>query len=53
VDNGGDKWKNHGAYVSCLAHTASDFLTGGLITEAEKDASVSAAAQSSCGRKKE
>jgi len=47
----GDKWKNHGAYVSCVAHTSEDFVADGLITEAEKDASVSAAGASACGHK--
>ena len=31
-------WKNHGKYVSCVAHAADDFLDLGLITPAEKDA---------------
>lgn len=48
---GGDKWKNHGAYVSNVAHTANDFLAAGLITEAEKDIIMSAAADSGCGHK--
>jgi hypothetical protein len=48
---GGDKWKNHGAYVSCVARTSEDFLEAGLIGEAEKDATVSAGAASSCGTK--
>jgi hypothetical protein len=42
-------WKNHGGYVSCVAHAANEFLVGGLITQAEKDAIVSSSAQSSCG----
>ena len=44
-------WKNHGAYVSCVAHTAEDFVAAGLITDAEKDALVAEAAQSNCGKK--
>lgn len=47
-----NQWKNHGAYVSCIAHTADDFVAAGLITEAEKDARVSMAGASSCGNKK-
>ena len=43
-------WKNHGAYVSSVAHTAEDFVAADLITEAEKDAIVSEAARSSCGK---
>ena len=46
------RWKNHGLYVSCVARSADSFVELGLITEAEKDATVSAAAQSSCGSKK-
>ena len=49
---GGSKWKNHGAYVRCVAHTSEDFVDAGLISEAEKDAIVSAAGQSTCGHKK-
>ena len=45
-------WKNHGQYVSCVAHTSKDFEEAGLITNAERAAIVSAAAQSSCGKKK-
>jgi len=45
-------WKNHGKYVSCVAHAAEVFLEAGLITtEAEKDAIVSTAAKSDCGKK--
>lgn len=44
-------WKNHGQYVSCVTKSAESFLAQGLITEAEKDALVSAAAQSACGSK--
>jgi hypothetical protein len=47
-----NNWKNHGKYVSCVAHNAEDFVDAGLITEAEKDAIVSAAGQSNCGKKK-
>jgi hypothetical protein len=45
-------WKNHGQSTSCVARSAESFVELGLITEAEKDATVSAAAQSSCGSKK-
>jgi hypothetical protein len=43
-------WKNHGKYVSCVSKSAQSFVDLGLITEEEKDAMVSAAAQSSCGQ---
>lgn len=42
-------WKNHGAYVRCVTHTSRDFVRAGLITQVEKGAIVSAAAQSNCG----
>jgi hypothetical protein len=47
-----NNWKNHGGYVSCVAHAAEDFVDAGLMNEAEKDAIVSEAGQSSCGSKK-
>ena len=42
-------WRNHGKYVSCVAHAAGDFETQGLISPAMKNQLVSNAAQSSCG----
>ncbi|MBN1655387.1 MAG: VCBS repeat-containing protein [Deltaproteobacteria bacterium] len=47
----GNEWKNHGAYVSCVAHASEDFVQAGLITEEEKDTIVSSAGESSCGHK--
>jgi hypothetical protein len=47
-----NNWKNHGAYVSCVAHAAEDFVDADLITEAQKNVIVSKAGQSSCGNKK-
>lgn len=47
-----NEWKNHGAYVSCIAHWADMFLGIGLITEEQKDAIVSTAARSDCGKKR-
>ncbi len=44
-------WKNHGQYVSSVAKTANSFLAQGLITQAQKDTIVSAAASSNCGQK--
>ncbi len=48
----GSEWNNHGAFVSCVAQTAEAFVAAGSITESEKDAVVSAAAGSGCGKKK-
>lgn len=47
----GASWKNHGKYVSCVTHAAYDFIGLGLIDEVTKNIYVSAAAQSSCGKK--
>jgi hypothetical protein len=44
------RWKNKGKYVSCVSNGAQRFVDLGLITVEEKDATVSAAAQSSCGQ---
>jgi hypothetical protein len=44
-------WKNHGEYVSCVAHHANELKSQGLITGAQHGAMVSAAGQSSCGKK--
>ena len=44
-------WKNHGKYVSCVAHATNGFVSQGLITGTEKGAIVSAAAGSQCGKK--
>lgn len=43
-------YKNHGHYVSCVAHVSEDFLEQGLITLEQKDLLVSQAAQSSIGK---
>ena len=45
-------WRNHGKYVSCTAKTSESFVKLGLISETEKGAIVSMAAESSCGNKK-
>ena len=44
-------WKTHGAYVSCVATKAGQFVSAGLITSEQKDTIVSQAAQSGCGQK--
>ena len=44
-------WKNHGAYVSCVAKATNALVAQGAITGAQKDAIQSAAGQSSCGQK--
>lgn len=45
------KWRNHGAYVKCVAHASEDLLEAGIISEVQKDAIVSEAGESSCGHK--
>jgi hypothetical protein len=47
----GGTWKNHGQYVSSIAHVAQDFVSQGLISGREKGQIVSAAARSKCGAK--
>jgi hypothetical protein len=49
--DGSDRWKNHGAYVKCVAHTANDFVDVGLISGADHGLIVSEAGESSCGHK--
>jgi hypothetical protein len=46
-----DDWKNHGAYVKCVAQAAGDLVDAGDISEDEKDEIVSEAGQSDCGKK--
>lgn len=43
-------WKNHGAYVSCVARASEAALAAGLLTDAERSAIQSAAARSSIGK---
>ncbi len=42
-------WKNHGRYLSCLAHAAKEFESQGLIDSNERANLISSAAQSTCG----
>ncbi len=44
-----NSWRNHGAYVKCVAQTSNSFFAAGLITGAQRETIVSAAARSSCG----
>jgi hypothetical protein len=45
----GGTWKNHGQYVSSVAHAAEAFLAQGLISADQAEEIVSQAAQSKCG----
>ncbi len=45
-------WRNHGAYVSCVSHSAIRQVAAGLITDQEKCALVSERARSDCGKHK-
>lgn len=47
----GTWWKNHGAYVSCVADASRTFVRAGLLTALERDAIVAAAGESTCGKK--
>jgi hypothetical protein len=46
----GGTWKNHGQYVSAVAHVSNTFKKEGLISGREKGQIVSTAAQSECGK---
>jgi hypothetical protein len=46
----GGTWKNHGQYVSSVAHAAQSLANQGCISGSEKGQIVSAAARSSCGK---
>ncbi len=48
--DGAGFWRNHGQYVSCIAHVSSSFKKSGLITGSDQGATVSFAGQSSCGK---
>jgi hypothetical protein len=48
----GGTWRNHGHYVSTVAHLVASFVQQGLITDDQADAIVSFAAESGCGAKK-
>ncbi len=45
-------WKNHGAYVGCVAKASEWLLAAGKISQAQKDALCSAAGKSACGDRK-
>lgn len=47
-----NSWKNHGAYVRCVAHAANDFINQGLIDQTAHGVITSEAGNSSCGAKK-
>jgi hypothetical protein len=49
---GDPDWKNHGAYVKCIASVTGAAVEDGCLTGAQKDEIVSAAAESPCGSKK-
>ncbi|BBN82795.1 hypothetical protein PA25_27800 [Pseudoalteromonas sp. A25] len=44
-------WKNHGQYVSCVAHAKNIEVANGLLTDEEGDALTEAAGESECGKK--
>jgi len=45
----GGTWKNHGQYVSAVAHAAEAFLAQDLISEDQAEEIISQAARSDCG----
>jgi hypothetical protein len=49
----GGAWKNHGQYVSSVAHAAREFVAEGLLSSEQAAEIVSQAAQSDCGTKRQ
>jgi hypothetical protein len=47
----GGTWKNHGQYVSAIAHVSGEFVEQGLISAQDRAEIVSDAARSDCGKK--
>jgi hypothetical protein len=47
----GDSWKSHGAYLACVAETAEDFRSIGVIVDDQASAIISKAGSSSCGKR--
>jgi hypothetical protein len=45
-------WKNHGEFMSCVAHTSEEMLILGIISEEQKDEIVSTNGQTNCGKKR-
>jgi hypothetical protein len=43
-------WKNHGEYVSCVAHETQDEVAQGSLTSQQRSVIVSRAGQSACGK---
>ena len=43
-------WLNHGSYVSCVAHASQDMVKAGTMTRDERQALLTAAAQSDVGK---
>jgi hypothetical protein len=48
----GGAWKNHGQYVSTVAHAVEEFLAQGLISAQQAEEIIVQAAESTCGGKK-
>ena len=44
-------WKNHGAYIKCVAHATNELVKADVIADEEKGAIMSEAGASSCGEK--
>ena len=45
-------WRNHGQYVSAIAHVSKAFVAQGLITDDQREEIIERAAHSDCGKKK-
>jgi hypothetical protein len=47
----GEKWKNHGEYVSTVIKTVTEWLERGIISEEQAEQLVHTAARSNCGKR--
>ena len=50
ASSGGQAWKNHGGYVSCVVHFRNDLRKAGCLDDTSKRTIASCAARSTCGK---
>ncbi len=50
ASSGGQAWKNHGGYVSCVVHFRNDLRKAGCLDDTAKRTIARCAARSTCGK---
>ena len=50
ASSGGQAWKNHGGYVSCVVHFRNDLRKAGCLDDTGKTTIARCAARSTCGK---